>query len=193
MGTFSHSLTKPLPPELLEAQRVALRPVTPADAEVIFFGYSSSPVATRFMNFPCHRTLDEAVAFAIRCSQCWKDRSAYPWAVVSRLSGELLGVVEMRVNPPQADFGFIFCEHCWGHGYASEAIQLVLGWALAQPEIYRIWATCHPENIASAHVLEKAGLTLEARLENWEAWPQLGEVAGQSLMFARIKPASQSR
>jgi len=40
-------------------------------------------------------------------------------------------------------------------------------------------------------VLQKAGLHLEARLENWEAWPNLGEAAGPSLVFARLRAGSQ--
>ena len=107
--------------------------------------------------------------------------------MISKETGEFLGVVEMRVNPPQADFGYVLCERFWGHGFASEAIKPVLDWALGRPEIYRIWATCHPQNMASQRVLTKVGLTLESRLENWEARPQLGELAGPSLMLVRTK------
>jgi ribosomal-protein-alanine N-acetyltransferase len=183
-------VTKPQPPHRIEAPRVTLRPVGRGDAEAIFVGYSSSEAATRFMNFPRHTTIDEAVAFAGRCVRCWQDGSAFPWAVVSNETAELLGVVEIRVNPPQVDFGYIFCEKYWGLGFASEAIKPVVDWALAQPEIDRVWATCHPENVASERVLVKAGLTREARLENWEARPQLGEVAGPSLMLVRMKSRS---
>lgn len=185
------AMAKPKPPEFLDTPRVALRPITLADAEAIFLGYSSSEVATRFMNFSRHAAFDEAVAFTERCVRCWKDESAYPWAVVSKQSEEFVGVVEVRVNPPQVDFGYIFCERFWGHGFATEAIEPVIDWAVRRPEIYRIWATCHPENTASERVLVKAGLKLEARLENWEARPQLGEAAGPSLMFARIKPTTR--
>jgi RimJ/RimL family protein N-acetyltransferase len=66
----------------------------------------------------------------------------------------------------------------------------VVAWAIAQPAIFRVWATCHPDNAASASVLRKAGLSHEARLVNWEARSQLGEVAGPSDCYALIKPAS---
>ena len=184
-------MTKPQPPQHLDTQRLTLRPITPADAEAIF-EYSSSNNVTRFMNFKRHTALEEASAFAERCARCWKDGSAYAWGVISKETGEFFGVVEMRVNPPQADFGYVFCERFWGHGFASEAITPVLDWALGRPEIYRIWATCHPENLASQRVLTKVGLILESRLENWEARPQLGEVAGPSLMMARTKPVADN-
>jgi hypothetical protein len=57
-------------------------------------------------------------------------------------------------------------------------------WALAQPQIFCVWATCHPANRASARVLEKSGLAFEARLARWEQRPNIGEDAGDNLVFS---------
>jgi RimJ/RimL family protein N-acetyltransferase len=43
----------------------------------------------------------------------------------------------------------------------SEALQPVLQWALALPEIFRVWATCDIDNLASARVLERVGMERE--------------------------------
>ena len=75
----------------------------------------------------------------------------------------------------------------------SEAASAVVSWAMAQPEIYRVWATCHPDNIASARVLEKAGLTFEGRLSRWEARPNLGEEAGDCLVYSATRPWPSAR
>ncbi|GAA4334386.1 GNAT family protein [Pigmentiphaga soli] len=174
------------PPRTLETVRSFLRPVSVDDAQAIFDSYASSPVATRFMNFPRQQIPAEAVQFAMRCARCWEDRTAFPWAVVSKAGGDFMGIVELRLDPPKADFGYVFAERFWGHGLGTEAARAVVDWACAQPEIYRVWATCHPQNTRSARVLEKLGLALEARLENWEARPQLGEAAGPSLVFAKV-------
>jgi RimJ/RimL family protein N-acetyltransferase len=96
-------------------------------------------------------------------------------------------VIELRLSPPKADFGYIFGEASWGRGFATEAVCTVVAWAIAQPPIFRVWATCHPDNAASAAVLRKAGLSHEATLENWEARPQLGELAGPSHFYARTR------
>jgi [ribosomal protein S5]-alanine N-acetyltransferase len=74
-----------------------------------------------------------------------------------------------------------------GRGYASEIASAIVDWSIRQHEIFRVWATCHPENLASRRVLEKAGLSLEARLANWEARPNIGEPAGDNLVFALIR------
>lgn len=106
-------MDKPQPPRSFETQRTLLRPIERDDAEAIFLGYSGSPTATRFINFRRHQSRAEAAQFAERCVRCWKDQSAYPWAVISKGANEFMGVVELSVDPPQADFGYIFGDRFW--------------------------------------------------------------------------------
>jgi len=140
------------------------------------------------MPFERHRDIAESAAFAERCEDCWKSGSAFPWALIETSSKAFAGVLELRLSPPKADFGYILGESFWGHGLASEAASVVVAWAIAQPAIFRVWATCHPDNAASAAVLRKAGLRYEATLANWESRPQLGEIAGPSDCYALAKP-----
>ena len=151
----------------METSRLSLRPIALADASDIFYGYASDVEATKFMIFARHRALQESQEFARRCVACWQDGSAYPWAIVGRELGKFFGAIELRLRPPKADFGYILCKAFWGCGYATEAATAVVAWAIAQPEIFRVWATCHPDNVRSARVLEKSGLKLEGRLANW--------------------------
>jgi RimJ/RimL family protein N-acetyltransferase len=176
------------PPEILDTPRLRLRPVTESDANHIL-EYAGAERPTLYMNFRRHRDIEESIAFARRCEDCWASGSAFPWAITRKGDDDrLIGVIELRLSPPKADFGYVLNEEYWGNGFASEAAIAVVGWALAQPGIFRVWATCHPENVASAQVLKKAGLQLEATLGNWEARPQLDELAGGSLSFARTRP-----
>lgn len=175
------------PPEELQTERLRLRPITRADADALFRTYAGKALPTYFMPFKTHQHLAESIAFAVRCQDCWRSGAAFPWAVIETASGRMLGNVELKLSPPQASIGYIFGDAFWGQGFASEAASAVVAWAIAQPEIYRVWATCHPDNLGSAAVLRKAGLRHEATLANWEARPQLGEVAGPSHMYALIK------
>lgn len=175
------------PPEELQTERLRLRPITRSDADALFRTYAGKALPTYFMPFRTHQHLAESIAFAVRCQDCWRSGAAFPWAVIETASGRMLGNVELKLSPPQASIGYIFGDAFWGQGFASEAASAVIAWAIAQPEIYRVWATCHPDNLGSAAVLRKAGLRHEATLANWEARPQLGEVAGPSHMYALIK------
>ena len=51
----------------------------------------------------------------------------------------------------------------WSQGYATGAAQLLVRFAFDHLEVNRLTATCHPDNHASARVLEKAGLHYEGR------------------------------
>ena len=175
------------PPKILETPRLRLRPVTEGDADDIF-EYARSERSTLYMTFPRHRDIATSIEFAKRCAECWETGSAFPWAITKKEDDWLFGIIELRLRAPRADFGYSLNERYWGNGFASEAAIAVVEWALDQPSIFRVWATCHPENIASARVLKKAGLQLETTLANWEARPQLNEVAGTSLSFARLRP-----
>jgi ribosomal-protein-alanine N-acetyltransferase len=175
------------PPETLSTRRLTLRPITLADTPHIFH-YGSDVETTRLMNFPRHRERAEAEAFARRCENCWQDGSAFPWAIVRRVGGDFLGSIELRLRPPKADFGYVLTRTFWRQGFMSEAAAAVVAWAIAQPEIHRVWATCAPDNKASAGVLEKAGLRLEGRLACWEQRPNLGIAAGDSLVYALTRP-----
>jgi [ribosomal protein S5]-alanine N-acetyltransferase len=176
------------PPQCFATARLRLRPICATDAGGVF-RYAADAEATRFMIFRRHGALAESEAFVRRCETCWRDGSAFPWAISLAATGEFVGGIELRINPPKADFGYILCRDYWGRGLATEAASHVVRWALAQPQIFRVWATCHPANLASARVLEKSGLTFEGRLARWEPRPNLGEEAGDSLVYA----ATQAR
>lgn len=175
-------------PDTFETERLRLRPVRRSDAASIF-QYAGEAAPTRFMPFRRHQDIADSLAFAQRCEHCWIAGTAFPWAVTAKTSGAFLGVLELRLTPPKADFGYIFAEPFWGNGFAAEAASVVVAWVIAQPAILRVWATCHPNNAASAAVLRRVGLSYEATLANWEARPQLDEVAGPSHCYALTKSA----
>lgn len=176
-------------PEEFHTDRLRLRPVKRSDADDIFRTYAGEAAPTQFMPFERHSSTAESLAFAERCEESWASGTAFPWAVIERSSRQLAGVLELRIRPPKTDIGYIFGEPFWGRGLASEAASAVVAWAIAQPAIYRVWATCHPDNAASAAVLRKTGMVHEATFENWEGRPQLDEIAGPSACYALTKPS----
>lgn len=175
------------PPQTLTTSRLQLRPLTEADAPLVFDGYASCADAVRFMPFSQHRYLDDSIAFARRCDRCWRDGTAFPWAIEQLDTGLFLGCIELRILRPKADFGYILGVKYWGNGYATEAARAVVAAAMNLANVHRVWATCHPDNVASIRVLEKAGLCFETRLRNWETRPNLGEAAGDCLVYSMLR------
>jgi RimJ/RimL family protein N-acetyltransferase len=78
-----------------------------------------------------------------------------------------------RISGETADFGFVLNRRHWGHGYATEAAGAMLDWLKSLGAIGRIVATCDVENVASARVLEKLGLSRVARLPQHAVRPNM--------------------
>ena len=50
------------------------------------------------------------------------------------------------------------------HGYMTEAMNHIIEYGLSKLGLHKIIATCGPDNIASARVLEKSGMQREGYL-----------------------------
>jgi RimJ/RimL family protein N-acetyltransferase len=78
-----------------------------------------------------------------------------------------------RPEAHRLDCGYVLARPWWGHGLISEALTAVAEWAMAQPDIRRLGAVCDVENLASARVMEKAGLEREGILRRWILHPNI--------------------
>jgi RimJ/RimL family protein N-acetyltransferase len=72
-------------------------------------------------------------------------------------------------------------------GFATEALAHVIEVALAKPSIWRVSATTDVENVASARVMEKAGMQREGRLRSYAVRPQLGDEARDAFVFSAVR------
>ena len=161
------------PPETFRTDRLILRRITLADAEAIFATYAQDPDVTRYVIWQPHRHLGDSREFLQRCVERWEAGSEFTWAICLP-DGTLIGSFALRVDGHKANTGYGVARPHWGKGYATEALQAVVDWALQQPQIYRVWATCDCENPASARVMEKVGMTREGILRLWLIHPQAG-------------------
>jgi RimJ/RimL family protein N-acetyltransferase len=59
------------------------------------------------------------------------------------------------------DLGYALIQRRWRQGFMTEAAGRVVTWALAQPDVFRVWVTCDIENLASLRVLERVGMERE--------------------------------
>jgi len=175
------------PPEILETPRLRLRPVEAADAQTIFDTYANDPQVTRFATWVPHAAIAETVRYLEACEIAWREGTAFPWAVIRKSDGKLIGSAELRIDGHKAGIGYLIARPLWGQGYATEAARALVDWAFAQPAIYRVWGMCDAENLASARVLEKAGLVFEARIQRWQRRPGFDGQPRDVLFFARVK------
>jgi [ribosomal protein S5]-alanine N-acetyltransferase len=162
---------RPAGAERLETPRLVLRRLASDDADAIFTTYAQDPEVSRYLTWAPHRRIEETQSFLRLCEDGWARGTVFGWAIVERESGRLVGSIDIRRDEHRAEIGYVLARSAWRRGYATEAASAVVAWGLAQPAIQRVWAVCDVENPASARVLEKAGMTREARLGAWATLP----------------------
>jgi RimJ/RimL family protein N-acetyltransferase len=114
-----------------------------------------------------------------------RPRHHYDLAVV--LAGRLIGACGLHVSAPELDeafIGYALSRPFWGHGYATETARGLLALGFEKLGLHRIFAVCDPANVASARVLEKAGMRREGHLRE-HRW-QKGQWC-DSLLFAMLR------
>jgi [ribosomal protein S5]-alanine N-acetyltransferase len=174
-------------PESVTTARLSLRRPVPADAEAIFDRYSSDPDVTRYVGWPAHQTVDDARAFLAFSDDQWKKWPAGPYLICSRTDGVLVGGTGLMFETPRcAMTGYVLAKDAWGRGYATEALTAMV--AVAQRAgVQRLYALCHANHHASAHVLEKCGFALEGTRHAYAEFPNLRPGEPQDVLcFARI-------
>lgn len=86
--------------------------------------------------------------------------------------GSFCGLAEfygLRDDVHKISIGYRLRESCWGHGVATRAVALMVGYLYGQTDIEIITASTMVENYASARVLEKNDFIRTARgvEEDW--------------------------
>ena len=148
-------------PPILETERLVLRPLTLTDAASIF-AYASDELVARFTSWPAHRTLEDTQAFLDRVEMNRSKGEPTSWAVIDRDTGRLIGTcgfVSILESTRSAILGYAFARDVWGRGFATEAASRSIAWGFETLHFDEIEATCLRENIGSARVLEKIGMT----------------------------------
>lgn len=175
------------PPDTVETSRLLLRLPVLDDVDIIFRKYAQDRDVTKYLIWRPHENITVTREFVRRCIQCWKDETSFSWVVVRKKDHELIGMIELRLDKLIADLGYVIARGYWGKGYATEITKSVVEWAMAQENIYRCWATCDIENLASARVLEKAGMQREGVLRRFTVHPNISDEPRDSYCYSAVK------
>jgi RimJ/RimL family protein N-acetyltransferase len=182
------------PPEVIETERLRLRRPVMEDAAAIFSTYAQDPEVARFVSWSVHPSVDITRKFVEEyCVAGWKTGQVFPWLITLAAGGDVAGIIDLRPVATRAEIGYVLARRYWGRGLMTEAARAVVEWALAEREIYRVWAVVDLENLASQRVLEKVGMTREGVLRRWVVMPRQGPAPRDVWCFARVKEREATR
>lgn len=170
--------------EPIRTERLILRRPVPADAEAAYLRRSLPEVA-RYQDWELPYTREQATSSTGRASAMDGPAVGEGWTVTvvdaeapRVILGELY--VELRWGGRSGYLGFTFHPDHWGRGYASEAAEALVRYLFTDLGVNRVEASLHPDNVASARVLESCGMTFEG-LTRQSFW--VGEECSDDMLY----------
>jgi RimJ/RimL family protein N-acetyltransferase len=144
----------------LETERLVLRELTAADADVLV-ALDGDPAVMRFLTggvaTPRGEVTDRLLPRLLDEYTRWPGLGR--WAAVERSSGEFAGWLALApAAPGEAELGYRLRRAVWGRGLASEGARALVRHAFAVLGLRRVWAQTMAVNTASRRVMEHAGL-----------------------------------
>jgi RimJ/RimL family protein N-acetyltransferase len=152
------------PQPTLTGRRVQLRPWRPDDAAAVYEA-CQDPDIQRWTEVPVpYRRADAEMFVGEIAPRTWSDGGAL-LALEPAGGGPLIGSIGVHgIRDGVASVGYWTAPQQRRHGYTSEALRLLGGWALAELGAHRVELVVHPENVTSRRVAESAGFVAEGVL-----------------------------
>jgi [ribosomal protein S5]-alanine N-acetyltransferase len=185
------------PPRLIDTPRLHLRDPRPGDAQSAFESYATDPAVLRYLGWRAHesvKTTRDQFSFDVHR---WLKGSAWVWVMTLKQpdgrTGPVFGQIELVPQSHPSNLahhlrlGYLMAPSHWGQGLMREAVQAVLQAALALPQVWRVDALCDVDNLASAALLQRAGMVREGCLGRVVMHPNVSNAPRDAWAFAMVR------
>jgi RimJ/RimL family protein N-acetyltransferase len=143
------------------------------------FSLTSDPDVTRYLGFRTHRTVDEAAALL-------KTYKAGPGRWFGMWDGNrLCGVVGVEKQGHCAAMALYAARPVRGFGRIAGVA--FVRWAFDSPEIKRVFAHCHVDNVPVQRVLERMGATREGRMRSFAVFPNISPEPADCYLYSIVR------
>jgi RimJ/RimL family protein N-acetyltransferase len=148
--------------------RLILRPLEPADVEILYRIYLVEGVLQYFPN-PAPPPLEKVQRFIAGQEKHWAEYGYGNWGILSEGESQIIGWAGLQyvTELDETEVGYLLDRSFWGRGYASEAARASLQFGFENFNFDHIIALVHPDNFGSRRVIEKCGMT---HMENKVLW-----------------------
>lgn len=180
-------------PPTLRTARLVLRPFAAEDAAAVQANLQDREVASTTAMIPHPYPDGAAQAWIATHAPRHEAREAVVLAITLRDTGVLIGSIEIRIEAVhrRADMGYWIGREHWNRGYATEAADALLRWAMGTLGLHRAYAAHLSRNPASGAVLRKIGMRHEGTLRSHILkWGVLEDLELYGILAEELPPAS---
>lgn len=150
--------------QIIETQRLILRPYTVLDAEDMYRNWASSDEVTRYLTWPTHTSAEATRELLEMWVKDYQDPTVYHWGITLKGSDAVIGdisVVHMNEKAAAAELGWCMGEAWWGQGIMPEAALAVRDFLFDRVGFHRVEARHDKNNPKSGRVMQKIGMQYE--------------------------------
>jgi [ribosomal protein S5]-alanine N-acetyltransferase len=170
----------------LVTKRLILRQLNESDAEDLLFLRSDENVM-EFIDREKTKSVEEALAFIQNINRAAEQNESILWGIaLLEQPDTLIGTIciwNIQKEHYRAEVGYLLHPQHWRKGFMKEALLAVIDFGFNSVKLHSLEARIHPQNAASAAVLEKTGFIREAYFrEDYFFRGKFGDTAVYSLL-----------
>ena len=150
--------------QVIETERLILRPYTVCDAEDMYRNWASSDEVTRYLTWPTHASADTTRELLELWAESYQDPAVYHWGITLKGRDAVIGdisVVHMNEKTAAAELGWCIGQAWWGQGIMPEAALAVRDYLFDRAGFHRLEARHDKNNPKSGRVMQKIGMQYE--------------------------------
>lgn len=147
----------------LSTERLLLNSFKESDAQLVAKLAGDKRVVDMTASIPYPYETSMAVSWIQSHAKQERVDLNYIFAIRLKSNEELIGCINIGLNDKhdRGYLGYWIGHPYWGQGFCTEAIKRILKFGFEEKNLHRIWAKHKTMNIASARVMEKAGMKHE--------------------------------
>ena len=172
----------------IRTERLLIRPFQVEDVAGLI-ARRNDPAVAKFQDWELPFTAERAEKIVAELVAMDGPTNGEWWmaVVADAASGQGLGDLALHLNEngKTAEVGYTFHSEHWGKGYAVESLSALVEYVFEELDVTRAFGMLHPDNPASAVLLERTGFLFEGhtKLSYW-----LGEENSDDLIYGLIRP-----
>lgn len=155
----------------LETSRLQLEPFELAHFDGLR-AMENDPEIMRYISNGVVKTPEETLATIERVTLRWQQYGFSWWAMREKASGDIVGAgcLQHLANQDGAplEIGWRLNANHHGKGYATEAAQAIIQFAVEHIGAKYLVAVADPENAASQRVMQRLGMTYKANEQHYD-------------------------
>lgn len=155
--------------QTFETDRLLLRKIELSDAEDIYEYASDEKIAIALGSLP-FTSIDKVKSLI---SSYYMDNRLTNWGIVDKTTNKFIGVINLKIDKNQGEFGWVINKKFWGRGLVTEAALSIRNFSFNTLKMEVLFGMHEVENYASGKVMKKIGM--KNRGQVWHSYSETGK------------------